>query len=42
MEQIHDIKEAVAIYKTGLAKLMGNQNEWNEFLKFNSRFYKYN
>ncbi len=41
MEQIHDIKEAVSIYKTGLAKLIGNQNEWNEFLKFNSRFYKY-
>lgn len=41
MEQIHDIKEAVNIYKTGLSNLIGNPDEWNEFLKFSSRFYKY-
>lgn len=41
MEQIHDIKEAVAIYNKGLNNLIGNATEWKEFLKFNSKFYKY-
>lgn len=41
MEQIHDIKEAVEIYNKGLENLTGNVTEWKEFLKFNSKFYKY-
>lgn len=41
MEQIHDIKEAVAIYNKGLNNLISNATEWKEFLKFNSKFYKY-
>ena len=41
MEQVHDIKEAVALYDKGLSNLLGNATEWKEFLKFNSKFYKY-
>lgn len=41
MEQIHNIKEAVAIYNKGLNNLISNATEWKEFLKFNSKFYKY-
>lgn len=41
MEQIQDIKEAVQIYNKGLSNLLGNSNEWKEFLKFNAKFYKY-
>ena len=41
MEQIQDIKEAVELYNKGLSNLIGNSSEWNEFLKFNSKFYKY-
>lgn len=41
MEQIQDIKEAVQIYNKGLSSLLGNPNEWKEFLIFNSKFYKY-
>lgn len=41
MEQIQDIKEAVQIYNKGLSSLLGNSNEWKEFLKFNAKFYKY-
>lgn len=41
MEQIQDIKEAVKIYNKGLSNLLGNANEWREFLIFNSKFYKY-
>ena len=41
MEQIQDIKEAVQIYNKGLSNLLGNSDEWKEFLKFNAKFYKY-
>lgn len=41
MEQIQDIKEAVELYNKGLSDLIGNSSKWNEFLKFNSKFYKY-
>ena len=41
MEQLKDIKEAVELYKKGLSNLIGNSAEWKEFLKFNSKFYKY-
>lgn len=41
MEQVHDIKEAVALYNKGLTTLLGNATEWKEFLNFNSKFYKY-
>lgn len=41
MKQVHDIKEAVALYDKVLSNLIGNATEWNGFLKFNSKFYKY-
>ena len=41
MEQIHNIKEAVAIYNKGISQLLSNPEEWENFLKFTSRFYKY-
>lgn len=41
MEQIQDIKQAVELYNKGIDTLLSNSNEWREFLKFNSKFYKY-
>lgn len=41
MEQILNIKEAVEIYERGLSNLFRNPNEWKDFLKFSSKFYKY-
>ena len=41
MNQIRDIKEAVELYNKGLSNLIGNSKEWKEFLKFNSKLYKY-
>lgn len=41
MEQILNIKEAVEIYNRGLSNLFRNPNEWKDFLKFSSKFYKY-
>lgn len=41
MEQIQDIKQAVELYNKGIYTLLGNSSEWREFLKFNSKFYKY-
>lgn len=41
MEQISDIQEAVAIYNRGISNLYCNPTEWENFLKFSSKFYKY-
>ena len=41
MEQLENIKDAVKIYNKVLSNLLGNSKEWLEFLKFNSKFYKY-